>query len=209
MKTMWGERHFPSRARVGGAGAGVELRHRSEPGPVEREPGARGGGDADGERAVWGGEDSRGEGGGEDGDEGASAELALGAGGGGRSGGVRGGAPRRRHGDGGGSGGRWSAQAAAVEGPKGRDEAEVQRMGKGVQQGVGWWWLGTRCRRRWSGGGEEMEGRVVRWRLAARVWVSYFANAVKTGYYETRSVEWREDVDLALVAGTNDLAVIT
>ncbi|CAL9174832.1 unnamed protein product [Musa hybrid cultivar] len=54
--------------------------------------------------------------------------------------------------------------------------------------------------------GREMEGRVVRWRLGVRVWVSYFANVVKTGYCETRSVEWREEVDLALVAGTSELA---
>ncbi|XP_042447535.1 uncharacterized protein LOC122032320 [Zingiber officinale] len=48
--------------------------------------------------------------------------------------------------------------------------------------------------------GREMEGRVVRWRVGGRVWVSYFANEMKTGYYDTRSVEWREEVELAFVA---------
>ncbi|CAL9755663.1 unnamed protein product [Musa acuminata subsp. burmannicoides] len=52
--------------------------------------------------------------------------------------------------------------------------------------------------------GREMEGRVVMWRVGGRVWVSYFANEVKTGYFETRSVEWREEVELALVAGTSE-----
>ncbi|CAL9115944.1 unnamed protein product [Musa textilis] len=54
--------------------------------------------------------------------------------------------------------------------------------------------------------GREMKGRVARWRLGVRAWVSYFANEVKTGYCETRSVEWREDVDFALVAGTSERA---
>ncbi|KAG1342016.1 hypothetical protein COCNU_05G002450 [Cocos nucifera] len=49
--------------------------------------------------------------------------------------------------------------------------------------------------------GREMEGRVVRWRIGGRLWVSYFPNEVKTSYYETRCVEWREEVELALVAG--------
>ncbi|KAG6470864.1 hypothetical protein ZIOFF_071944 [Zingiber officinale] len=47
--------------------------------------------------------------------------------------------------------------------------------------------------------GREMEGRVVRWRVGGRVWVSYFANEMKTGYYDTRSVEWREEVELAFL----------
>ncbi|WOK92322.1 hypothetical protein Cni_G01013 [Canna indica] len=57
--------------------------------------------------------------------------------------------------------------------------------------------------------GREMEGRVLRWRVGGRVWVSYFANEVKTGYFETRSVEWREEVDLALVAGTSTATAAT
>ncbi|KAG6469128.1 hypothetical protein ZIOFF_073826 [Zingiber officinale] len=47
--------------------------------------------------------------------------------------------------------------------------------------------------------GREMEGRVARWRVGGRVWVSYFANEMKTGYYDTRSVEWREEVELAFL----------
>ncbi|KAJ3673033.1 hypothetical protein LUZ60_006407 [Juncus effusus] len=46
--------------------------------------------------------------------------------------------------------------------------------------------------------GREMEGRRVTWRVGGRFWVSYFANEVKSGYYETRCVEWNQEVQIAL-----------
>ncbi|KAJ4762815.1 neuronal PAS domain protein [Rhynchospora pubera] len=49
--------------------------------------------------------------------------------------------------------------------------------------------------------GREMEGKKVRWRVGGRFWVSYFANEVRSGYWETRCVEWNHEVELALVAG--------
>jgi hypothetical protein len=52
--------------------------------------------------------------------------------------------------------------------------------------------------------GREMEGRKVRWRIGGRFWVSYFANEVRSGYWETRCVEWNQEVELALVAGGGD-----
>lgn len=47
--------------------------------------------------------------------------------------------------------------------------------------------------------GREMEGRRVRWRVGSKVWVSYFPNEVNSAYFETRCVEWREEVELHLV----------
>lgn len=49
--------------------------------------------------------------------------------------------------------------------------------------------------------GREMEGKVLRWRVGAKVWVSYWPNEVKTPYMETRCVEWRDEVDLPLTVG--------
>ncbi|PKA58151.1 hypothetical protein AXF42_Ash012874 [Apostasia shenzhenica] len=44
--------------------------------------------------------------------------------------------------------------------------------------------------------GREMEGKTTQWRLGGRVWVSYFPNEVRSGYFETRCVEWEEEVDV-------------
>lgn len=45
----------------------------------------------------------------------------------------------------------------------------------------------------------EMEGSVLKWRIGCRVWVSYWPNCVKTSYWETRCVEWCDEVDLPLI----------
>ncbi|KAI0493217.1 hypothetical protein KFK09_027493 [Dendrobium nobile] len=49
--------------------------------------------------------------------------------------------------------------------------------------------------------GREMEGEKVRWRLGVRVWASHLPNEVRNGYFETRWVEWEEEVELTVVAG--------
>ncbi|XP_077225016.1 uncharacterized protein LOC143858242 [Tasmannia lanceolata] len=48
--------------------------------------------------------------------------------------------------------------------------------------------------------GKEMEGRVLKWKLGGKVWLSYWPNQFKTCYGETRCIEWCEDVDLPLIA---------
>ena len=47
----------------------------------------------------------------------------------------------------------------------------------------------------------EMEGSVLKWRIGGHVWVSYWPNEVETSYYETRCVEWCDEVDLPLILG--------
>nr|CAD1837886.1 unnamed protein product [Ananas comosus var. bracteatus] len=47
-----------------------------------------------------------------------------------------------------------------------------------------------------------MAGRRVTWRVGGRFWATYFPNEVKSGYYESRWVEWREEVELHLVDAT-------
>ncbi|CAN0927055.1 hypothetical protein LINGRAHAP2_LOCUS35668 [Linum grandiflorum] len=49
--------------------------------------------------------------------------------------------------------------------------------------------------------GKEMEGSVLKWRIGGEVWVSYFPNQVKSSYFETRCVEWCDEVDLPLIPG--------
>ncbi len=48
---------------------------------------------------------------------------------------------------------------------------------------------------------KEMEGSVLKWRIGGQVWVSYFPNEVKSSYFETRCVEWCDEVDLPLIPG--------
>lgn len=59
----------------------------------------------------------------------------------------------------------------------------------GSENGVGW---------RLS---KEMEGSVLKWRFGVQVWLSYWPKDVKSSYYETRRVEWCEEVDLPLIPG--------
>ncbi|KAJ0801084.1 hypothetical protein HanPI659440_Chr03g0112711 [Helianthus annuus] len=48
---------------------------------------------------------------------------------------------------------------------------------------------------------KEMEGSVLKWRIGGQVWVSYLPNEVKSSYFETRCVEWCDEVDLPLILG--------
>ena len=45
----------------------------------------------------------------------------------------------------------------------------------------------------------EMEGSVLKWRMGGQVWLSYLPNEVNTSYFETRCVEWCDEVDLPLI----------
>ncbi|KAH6833158.1 hypothetical protein C2S53_008101 [Perilla frutescens var. hirtella] len=46
---------------------------------------------------------------------------------------------------------------------------------------------------------KEMEGSVLKWRIGGQVWLSYWPNHVTTSYYETRCIEWCDEVDLPLL----------
>ncbi|XP_002524643.2 uncharacterized protein LOC8289794 [Ricinus communis] len=48
---------------------------------------------------------------------------------------------------------------------------------------------------------KEMEGSVLKWRIGGEVWVSYWPSEVKSSYFETRCVEWCDEVDLPLIPG--------
>lgn len=49
--------------------------------------------------------------------------------------------------------------------------------------------------------GKEMEGSVLKWRVGCQIWLSYWPNEVSSLYFETRCVEWCDEVDLPLIAG--------
>lgn len=46
---------------------------------------------------------------------------------------------------------------------------------------------------------KEMEGSVLKWRMGGQVWLSYWPNEVNSSYFETRCVEWCDEVDLPLI----------
>ncbi|KAI3497371.1 hypothetical protein L1887_39930 [Cichorium endivia] len=48
---------------------------------------------------------------------------------------------------------------------------------------------------------KEMEGSVLKWRIGGQIWVSYFPNEIKSSHFETRCVEWCDEVDLPLILG--------
>ncbi|XP_027102768.1 uncharacterized protein [Coffea arabica] len=48
---------------------------------------------------------------------------------------------------------------------------------------------------------KEMEGSVLKWRIGGQVWLTYWPNDVKSSYYETKCVEWCDEVDLPLIPG--------
>ncbi|KAF2308531.1 hypothetical protein GH714_010380 [Hevea brasiliensis] len=48
---------------------------------------------------------------------------------------------------------------------------------------------------------KEMEGSVLKWRIGGQIWVSYWPNEVKSSYFESRCVEWCNEVDLPLITG--------
>lgn len=45
----------------------------------------------------------------------------------------------------------------------------------------------------------EMKGSVLKWRIGGQIWLSYWPNNVKSSYFETRCVEWCDEVDLPLI----------
>ncbi|CAG7883236.1 unnamed protein product [Brassica rapa] len=47
--------------------------------------------------------------------------------------------------------------------------------------------------------GREMEGSVLKWRMGGKIWLTYWPNKLCTSFYETRCVEWCDEVDLPLV----------
>lgn len=48
---------------------------------------------------------------------------------------------------------------------------------------------------------KDMEGSVLKWRIGGQVWLSYWPNEVKSSNFETRCVEWCDEVDLPLIPG--------
>lgn len=48
---------------------------------------------------------------------------------------------------------------------------------------------------------KEMEGSVLKWRIGGQVWITYWPNEVKSSCYETKCVEWCDEVDLPLIPG--------
>ncbi|KAL8060662.1 hypothetical protein ABFX02_02G039600 [Erythranthe guttata] len=46
---------------------------------------------------------------------------------------------------------------------------------------------------------KEMEGSVLKWRIGGEVCVTYLPNDVACSYYETRCIEWCDEVDLPLI----------
>ncbi|XP_057788196.1 uncharacterized protein LOC131005311 [Salvia miltiorrhiza] len=50
---------------------------------------------------------------------------------------------------------------------------------------------------------KEMEGSVLKWRIGGQVWLSYWPNQVTTSYYETRCIDWCDEVDLPLIPTAN------
>ncbi|KAL8554631.1 hypothetical protein ACS0TY_002717 [Phlomoides rotata] len=50
---------------------------------------------------------------------------------------------------------------------------------------------------------KEMEGSVLKWRIGGEVWLSYCPNDVASSFYETRCIEWCDEVDLPLIPPQN------
>ncbi|XP_050223379.1 uncharacterized protein LOC126673325 [Mercurialis annua] len=48
---------------------------------------------------------------------------------------------------------------------------------------------------------KEMEGSVLKWRIGGQVWVTYWPSEVQSSYFETRCVQWCDEVDLPLIPG--------
>ncbi|KAL2324250.1 hypothetical protein Fmac_023308 [Flemingia macrophylla] len=46
---------------------------------------------------------------------------------------------------------------------------------------------------------KEMEGSVLKWRIGGEFWVTYLPNHSKGSYFETRCIEWCDEVDLPLI----------
>lgn len=50
---------------------------------------------------------------------------------------------------------------------------------------------------------KEMEGSVLKWRIGGQVWLSYWPNDVTSSYYDTRCIQWCDEVDLPLIPTQN------
>lgn len=50
---------------------------------------------------------------------------------------------------------------------------------------------------------KDMEGSVLKWRIGGKIWVTYLANNVRTLYYETRCIDWCDEVDLPIIPSKN------
>lgn len=48
---------------------------------------------------------------------------------------------------------------------------------------------------------KDMEGSVLKWRIGCQIWLSYWPNEISSSYFETRCVEWCDEVDLPLIVG--------
>lgn len=48
---------------------------------------------------------------------------------------------------------------------------------------------------------KDMEGSVLKWRIGCEIWLSYWPNEGESSYFETRCVEWCDEVDLPLIVG--------
>ncbi|KAL0356881.1 UNVERIFIED_CONTAM: hypothetical protein Scaly_1373800 [Sesamum calycinum] len=46
---------------------------------------------------------------------------------------------------------------------------------------------------------KEMEGSVLKWRIGGEVWLSYWPNDFRSSYYETRCIQWCDEVDVPLI----------
>ncbi|XP_042489294.1 uncharacterized protein LOC122069363 [Macadamia integrifolia] len=50
---------------------------------------------------------------------------------------------------------------------------------------------------------KDMEGSVLKWRIGGKVWLSYFPCDVQSSHFETRCVDWCDEVDLPLIPPGN------
>ncbi|KAL0549035.1 hypothetical protein IC582_013515 [Cucumis melo] len=46
---------------------------------------------------------------------------------------------------------------------------------------------------------KETEGSVLKWRIGGQIWLTYYPNEMRIPYFETRFVEWCDEVDLPLI----------
>ncbi|CAO2840369.1 unnamed protein product [Amaranthus hypochondriacus] len=49
---------------------------------------------------------------------------------------------------------------------------------------------------------KEMEGCVLKWRIGSKIWLTYWPSDVESSFYETRCIEWSQEVDLPLIFDT-------
>ncbi|XP_021750846.1 uncharacterized protein LOC110716518 [Chenopodium quinoa] len=47
---------------------------------------------------------------------------------------------------------------------------------------------------------KDMEGSVLKWGIGCKIWLTYWPSDVESSYYETRCIEWSDEVDLPLIS---------